>query len=203
MRTAQIMGLQYDADLDDEPLSRSMALSVEAHQLGIKPEKLTHPKRSDAFTEQEIRRRTFWSCFVMDRYLSSGKYRPQMLNVKDLRIQLPSSEKAFLFGEKVRTLLLDEEPDDYKHRSAAQFPSQPANSAAHNAHSDGQDSHFRVSSNDGQRKDVLEEKGRWEIGADEGVISRFIRVLDLYGQIVKWSCNGGRRYLKEAFNNSL
>ncbi|KAL9097063.1 MAG: hypothetical protein Q9165_001027 [Trypethelium subeluteriae] len=79
-----------------------MALGIEAQQLGIKAEKLTRTKQSDAFVEQEIRRRTFWSCFIMDRYLSSGKYRPQMLSVKDLRIQLPSSEKAFLFGEKAR-----------------------------------------------------------------------------------------------------
>ena len=41
-----------------------------------------------------------------------------------------------------------------------------------------------------------EKNGRWEIGADEGVLTRFIKALDLYGSIVKWSCAGGRRYVK-------
>ena len=194
MRTAQLMGLQYDADLDNEPLSRSLALSVEAHELGIKPEKLTHPKRSDGSIEQEIRRRTFWSCFIMDRYLSSGKYRPQMLNVKDLRIQLPSSEKAFLFGQKVRTLLLGEETSDPQHRINGQQAERINGLDRSGLSRDVQNGRTSASSHDGRHRNMAEEKGRWEIGSDEGVLSRFIRVLELYGRIVKWSCNGGRRY---------
>ncbi len=173
VRAAQAMGLEYEEDLDDEPLALSSALCAEAEHLGVNPsrrgsrEKI--PDRGQWFVEQEVRRRTFWSCFILDRYLSSGKYRPQMVEVKDLRVQLPSSDRAFLFGEHVRTTLLAQaggvatakvESEDQGSRSAAEEE---------------------------------QEKGRWEIGVDEGIQSRVVRIIEIWGKIAKWSCKGGRR----------
>ncbi|KAJ9667435.1 hypothetical protein H2201_002303 [Coniosporium apollinis] len=140
-------------------------MSTEAEHMGIDP----HRRRSSfdkggAFIEQEIRRRTFWSCFAMDRYLSSGKYRPQMLNVNDLQVQLPSSERAFLFGEKVRTLQLGEELNDMTGKVEAENQRRSSMPLGVNREGSGN-----------------EENGRWEVGVDEGALSRYLKILDLYG----------------------
>ncbi|KKK27192.1 hypothetical protein ARAM_006382 [Aspergillus rambellii] len=47
------------------------------------------------FTDREIRRRTMWACFLMDRYNSSGSQRPPIGNEKFLHIQLPIKESHF------------------------------------------------------------------------------------------------------------
>lgn len=46
-------------------------------------------------TDREIRRRTMWACFLMDRYNSSGSQRPPIGNEKFLHIQLPIKESHF------------------------------------------------------------------------------------------------------------
>ncbi|CAG7924078.1 unnamed protein product [Penicillium olsonii] len=48
-----------------------------------------------SFTDQEIRRRTMWACYLMDRYNSSGSQRPPIGNEKFLQIQLPIQENHF------------------------------------------------------------------------------------------------------------
>ncbi|KAK5709806.1 hypothetical protein LTS12_028049, partial [Elasticomyces elasticus] len=48
-----------------------------------------------SFTDREIRRRTMWACFLMDRYNSSGSQRPPIGNEKFLHIQLPIRESHF------------------------------------------------------------------------------------------------------------
>jgi hypothetical protein len=175
IRSAQVLGLQFEQEFDDMPLARSLALSDEIRHMGVSPDRLGRStmlnNKGGEFIEQEMRRRTFWSCFIMDRYLSSGKYRPSMLNVQDLRIQLPSSERAFLFGEKVRTALLG---GDVEGTGRGQTRNQL------------KDSYGRVT----------DDNARLEGGEDEGALSCFIRALDFYGTIVKWSCAGGRRQEK-------
>lgn len=184
VRIVQVLGLQYEEDLDDMPLSCSKAFSLESSLLGVKPvrqdSKPVHGK-SDAFVEQEIRRRTFWSCFIMDRMLSSGKYRPQMLHVADVRVQLPSSERAFLFAEKVRTLLLGEGMEAVASRSEVEHQRRA--------------SVILSQGKDDSRRSSDEDLGRWEVGQDEGALSRYVKALDLYGKFVKWSCAGGRRFV--------
>lgn len=199
IRSAQVLGLQFERELDDMPIATSLAMSAEVEYMGINPHRRSSSfGKGGAFVEQEIRRRTFWSCFAMDRYLSSGKYRPQMLNVSDLQVQLPSSERAFLFGEKVRTLQLGEELNDMTGRVEAQ--SHRRSSMV--LRTDVRD--LRHPKNGCNTRDANtfeqcegredEENGRWEVGADEGALSRYLKILDLYGRIVKWSCAGGRRY---------
>lgn len=186
IRTAQAMGLQYELDLDDEPMSRSMALrSVEAHRLGIDPNRKGRVvEENSSFIQQEIRRRTFWSCFIMDRYLSSGKYRPQMLHVQDLRIQLPASERSFLFGEKVKTKMLGE--DEHLVNGRAEVRSQRQESVML---ATGATPEQGVTPSEMDE----DEDVRLETGADEGLVSRYVKILEIYGKVVRWSCAGGRR----------
>lgn len=195
IRAAQCMGLQYEMDLDDEPLSRSIALSGEAERMGMDSNRKSSVSSSksteDAFILQEIRRRTFWSCYIMDRYLSSGKYRPQMLHAHELRIQLPASERAFLFAEKVRTLMLGEEDRSVSGPGRAEVQNQRQQSVM--LGTTGTPEPNMAPSPRSTSRDE-EEKGRLEVGSDEGLISRYVKILEIYGKVVKWSCAGGRRY---------
>lgn len=195
IRAAQAMGLQYELDLDDEPLSRSLALNGEAERLGMesgRKNSASGKSAEDDFILQEIRRRTFWSCYIMDRYLSSGKYRPQMLHARELRIQLPASERSFLFAEKVRTLMLGEEDKAVTGLGRAEVQNQRQQSVMLGT-SSTPEPHMAPSPRSLAMQDTDEEKGRLEVGADEGLESRYIKILEIYGKVIKWSCSGGRR----------
>jgi hypothetical protein len=184
VRYAQVLGLQYQNDLDDQPNSRTSALEFK-----------TFSAPQEEFVEQETRRRTFWSCYIMDRYMSSGKYRPQMLNVRDVRLQLPSSERSFLFGERVRTAILSADPDEYADPKPSSEHSRRASSMHGGSNGDSASTprHNHVHSD--AQGDEEEQHGRWELGASEGIVSRYIKAIDLYGSVVRWACGGGRRYV--------
>ncbi len=47
------------------------------------------------FTDREIRRRTMWSCFLMDQFHSSGTERPTFSNEENIAVQLPIREALF------------------------------------------------------------------------------------------------------------
>lgn len=55
----------------------------------------TNPATQLSFIDREIRRRTMWACFLMDRFNSSGTDRPMFIKEDTLRIQLPIKEKLF------------------------------------------------------------------------------------------------------------
>ncbi|KAF2198141.1 hypothetical protein GQ43DRAFT_379394, partial [Delitschia confertaspora ATCC 74209] len=46
--------------------------------------------------DREIRRRTMWSCFLMDRFNSSGTDRPLFVNEQYIQVQLPVKEHLFI-----------------------------------------------------------------------------------------------------------
>jgi hypothetical protein len=186
IRYAQVLGLQYQLDLDDEPQSRSTVLPQRTPY--VLANGSADPTQS--FVEEETKRRIFWGLFIMDRYLSSGKYRPQMVKVEDIRVQLPSSERSYMFKERVRTNLLsdsviemDTPQDDYNHRRHTSSPHRGSNGPGNSA----------AGSSNAQIEEE-ERLGKWEVGSNEGIISRYIRAIDLYGRIIRWSCSGGRRY---------
>ena len=203
IRMSQAMGLPFELENDvfsrDAP--RDSALKTEADMFGItsRPEQ-KEQNQSDEVIAQETKRRTFWACFILDRSLSSGKYRPRMIRVKELDIQLPS-ENAFAFGERVRTSRLTDpvgrRPQSFSSASqgAQQIPSL--------RHSIGGYSEGKMPQNSADnhpwspvsgRKDSTEEEiDRWEIGAEESVLSRAVRITRVWGSIAKWSCAGGRR----------
>ncbi|KAJ8126012.1 hypothetical protein O1611_g7626 [Lasiodiplodia mahajangana] len=54
-----------------------------------------NPSSQLSFIDREIRRRTMWACFLMDRFNSSGTDRPMFVKEETIRIQLPIKEKLF------------------------------------------------------------------------------------------------------------
>lgn len=52
-----------------------------------------HPHLSN--TDREIRRRTMWACFLMDRFNSSGTDRPMTISEEWINVPLPIKEKYF------------------------------------------------------------------------------------------------------------
>ncbi|KAM7195589.1 Fungal specific transcription factor domain containing protein [Rhypophila sp. PSN 637] len=100
---------------------------------------------SQLMIAKEIRRRTMFSCLILDRLLGCGKGRVSTIRAEDLRIQLPCSEIAFDLSDEVYTGFLVPDKD--------QVPRGPIN---------------------------------------DSVLSRFVRLIDIWGEISKWSFAGGR-----------
>ncbi|KAK8221370.1 zinc finger transcription factor 1 [Phyllosticta capitalensis] len=70
--------LQLHKDLDHDPLGKEKGGRSEL-----------------SFTDREIRRRTMWSCFIMDRFNSSGTDRPLFVSGQFIHVQLPIREHYF------------------------------------------------------------------------------------------------------------
>lgn len=83
---AQAMGLEYEDDPDIDSYQLRKVLSV---------------------TEREIRRRTLWSCFIMNHILTARKYRPSRMNSDTFSVRLPRSDHDFLFANDVKTQFLN------------------------------------------------------------------------------------------------
>lgn len=49
--------------------------------------------------DREIRRRTLWTCFIMDRMLCFLTARPQVFRTRQISIQLPCPARSFLFDQ--------------------------------------------------------------------------------------------------------
>lgn len=79
MATRMAYALQLHRELDHDPLGRN------------------NDKKSSefSFTDREIRRRTMWACFLMDRFNSSGTERPMFADEEIIKIQLPIRESDF------------------------------------------------------------------------------------------------------------
>jgi hypothetical protein len=182
IRLSQAMGLAFD--LENE--TRSAALKMEADHFGVRRRKEQREQNSDDVIVQETKRRTFWACFIMDRCLSSGKYRPRMIKVRDLGIQLPS-DNAFAFGERVRTSRLSDSPA----RRPPSLDSQGVQIPSLRQSIGYGDDKLRSNGSTDSRMDHDIE--RWEVGAEESVLSRVIRIVRIWGSIAKWTCAGGRR----------
>ncbi|KAL4874105.1 hypothetical protein BDV12DRAFT_181954 [Aspergillus spectabilis] len=196
IRLSQAMGLPYE--LENDVFSRDVpAFKTEADLFGIPRRPEQKEQTSDDVIAQETKRRTFWACFILDRCLSSGKYRPRMIRVKELDIQLPS-DNAFAFGERVRTSRLKDPVGRRPQSFGSQGVQIPSIRQSIGGFGDeklipnGSDN--RPWSPVSRRKDSTEDDiDRWEIGAEESVLSRAIRVIRIWGSIAKWSCAGGRR----------
>ncbi|KAI1658459.1 fungal-specific transcription factor domain-containing protein [Daldinia decipiens] len=126
IRMAQYLGLGFSDSLDSED-DQSKSLSQKA-------------------LEKEVRRRTMFSCFILDRMLSCGKERVSIIQSEDIKIQLPCSEDKFDLGMEART-------------------------------------------------GFLKDRGRH--GVDDSVLARFIQLVDIWGEISKFSSSGGRLNEKE------
>lgn len=201
IRLSQAMGLPFELENESaaRDASRSPALKVEADHFGVPRRRESREQNSDDVILQETKRRTFWACFIMDRCLSSGKYRPRMIKVRDLAIQLPS-DNAFAFGERVRTSRLSDSsarrPPSFDSPQGVQIPSLRQSIGGYGdekLRSNGS-TDAKPWSPVAQRHDSVDhEIDRWEVGAEECVLSRVIRIIRIWGSIAKWACAGGRR----------
>lgn len=201
IRLSQAMGLPFELENEvssrDDP--RSPAFKTETELFGVRRGPEPKEQTSDDVIAQETKRRTFWACFILDRCLSSGKYRPRMIRVKELGIQLPS-DNAFAFGERVRTARLNEPSARRPPSFGSQGMQIPSIRQSIGGFSDDKLPNNVPPDNKpwspiSRRKDSSEDEiDRWEIGAEESVLSRVIRIIRIWGSIAKWSCAGGRRY---------
>ncbi|KAF5574676.1 transcriptional regulatory [Fusarium pseudoanthophilum] len=94
---------------------------------------------------RETRRRTMYSCFILDRLMSCGSERPLSIAVESMLIQLPCSEMAFDLSLQVYTGLLQ------PHEGSSQL----------------------------------------QIN-DDSTLSRFVKLIEIWGEISKYSSMGGR-----------
>ncbi|KAI9151985.1 transcriptional regulatory protein [Paramyrothecium foliicola] len=77
-----------------------------AQVMGLLEESATSVTRDD-FIAAEERRRTAWTCFLMDSLLSGGKGRTRSLTAAAMHIQLPCDSESFNFGEPVACEMID------------------------------------------------------------------------------------------------
>lgn len=79
-------------------MAMRMAYALQLHrELDHDPLGQKNDKKSElSFTDREIRRRTMWACFLMDRFNSSGTERPTCANEETIEVQLPIKESHFL-----------------------------------------------------------------------------------------------------------
>lgn len=139
IRMAQALGLGFG----DKPDRKSRARGQQRSVASSSRESLPLPELMIA---KEIRRRTMFSCLILDRLLSCGKERFSTIRSEDLQIQLPCNEWAFDLSKEVKTGFL---------------------------------------------KDSDSDEGLQDI-EDDSVLSRFVRLVDLWGVISNFSFSGGR-----------
>ena len=155
----QLLGCHYEKELDDkaDKIKRPLAQP--------KPDPSTTVVE-ESFIVDEIKRRTFWSCYIIDRYISSGDYKPRRINIKEALVQLPCSQDAFLHGiYKTKTRMLRETNEHFRHRREHYKQAHP------------------------------EEDVEWEDEDKQEPLVWYIKALDLYEDVMKWACTVTRRYI--------
>jgi hypothetical protein len=132
---------------------------------------------------------------VMDRYLSSGKFRPSMLMLYDIRLQLPCSQNAFLFGDRVCTEYIDGTCSKAGERLKRKAQDYRRWMQRTKGVTDGRGVASSVPRL-GLRPDAeVEVQVSCETGPVESVLSVHVRMVEIWGRIAKWSCAGGIRYV--------
>ena len=78
-------------------MAQRMAYALQLHkELEYDPNASEADRKPLSFTDREIRRRTMWSCFLMDRFNSSGTDRPLFVHEQYIEVQLPIKEHLYL-----------------------------------------------------------------------------------------------------------
>ncbi|KAL1607789.1 hypothetical protein SLS60_002725 [Paraconiothyrium brasiliense] len=111
IKTMQLLRCQFDEELVDKDLDDKMRSTTRQEPR----EDWLNERR---FILEETRRRTFWSCFIIDRYVSYGDYKPRSIIMGDpsTLVQLPCSEDRFDLGLKTKTRMLRESDEDFLSR---------------------------------------------------------------------------------------
>ena len=183
IRMAQAMEL-FSQDLNTldvipTPLTGSSSYSISRVALTSRQDL----ESSEAFVQEEMARRTVWSCFLLDRYISHGISRPITLDPEKIHVQMPCGEKAWTFGERVCTPFFNGACSLHRERTKRKLE--------------------YLRKKDDERGSIdprvtfaevenLTNRIMCEHGQDEGLISRYIKLVDIWGAIARWSYEGGK-----------
>ncbi|KAF2655710.1 hypothetical protein K491DRAFT_411253 [Lophiostoma macrostomum CBS 122681] len=89
-------------------MAQRMAYALQLHkELEYDPASNEPDRKPLSLTDREIRRRTMWSCFLMDRFNSSGTDRPLFVNEQYIEVQLPIKENLYIDEIRAPTENLD------------------------------------------------------------------------------------------------
>lgn len=78
-------------------MAQRMAYALQLHKENEYDPLVADPDRQPlSATDREIRRRTMWSCFLMDRFNSSGSDRPLFVHEQYIEVQLPVKEHLYV-----------------------------------------------------------------------------------------------------------
>jgi hypothetical protein len=78
-------------------MAQRMAYALQLHKENEYDPLVSEAERKPlSATDREIRRRTMWSCFLMDRFNSSGTDRPLFVHEQYIEVQLPVKEHLYL-----------------------------------------------------------------------------------------------------------
>ncbi|KAH6642669.1 fungal-specific transcription factor domain-containing protein [Boeremia exigua] len=78
-------------------MAQRMAYALQLHKENEYDPLVNDPdKKPLSATDREIRRRTMWSCFLMDRFNSSGSDRPLFVHEQYIEVQLPVKEHLYI-----------------------------------------------------------------------------------------------------------
>ncbi|KAI8943561.1 hypothetical protein NX059_001558 [Plenodomus lindquistii] len=78
-------------------MAQRMAYALQLHKENEYDPLVNDPdKKPLSATDREIRRRTMWSCFLMDRFNSSGTDRPLFVHEQYIEVQLPIKEHLYI-----------------------------------------------------------------------------------------------------------
>ncbi|KAL5393191.1 hypothetical protein DPSP01_000022 [Paraphaeosphaeria sporulosa] len=157
VKTMQLLNCQFDHELVDKEIDDKKRSSTK---------QAARDESGQRFVMEEIRRRTFWSCFIVDRYISSGDYKPRNISLEDplVLVQLPCSEDNFDIGTKTKTRKLRESDEDFKRREK-KYP-----------HDHPEDANVA-----------------WEDEDKQSPLVWFIKALDLFGDVMRYTCTVTRR----------
>ena len=107
-------------------MAMRMAYALQLHQELDRESagRKNHEETELSCTDREIRRRTMWACFLMDRFNSSGTERPTFANEETINVQLPIKEAHFRMElpgstERLEANVYDLAPSDGGHISNA------------------------------------------------------------------------------------
>ena len=73
-----------------------LAFEMELHR-----EPLLSLKPPVSLMDRELRRRCFWACYVLDRFLVCGSMRPMLIRDQDIKLRLPCTRESFAAGEPI------------------------------------------------------------------------------------------------------
>lgn len=159
-----LLGCHWEVDLDER--AKRMQQMHEGGDEHHHREK--QGTKEERFIEEEIKRRTFWSCFIIDSYIGTGNLKPRRIFIEGTLVQLPCKDEAFQFGDRTKTRMLRETDEDFNKRRQNYVP------------------------------EKNETRVEWEDEDTQEPLVWLIKALDLYGDVFKWAVTITRRCVLRA-----